>query len=108
MNVKVLLLLAVSSVISFNVSAKEHFVTQKNIKFSTPIQVVAPGDVVTFKNDDSVVHNLISLTEPIKFNFDDFRPGMSRTIEMSEVGVVDVECSIHPGMKMSIFIWDKR
>jgi len=108
MNANVLLLLAASLVVSFNVSAKEHFITQKDIKFSTPIQVVKPGDVVTFKNMDTVVHNLISLTEPIKFNFDDFRPGMTRTVAMSEVGVVDVECSIHPGMKMSIFIWDKR
>ncbi|NOZ53564.1 MAG: hypothetical protein GXP08_10555 [Gammaproteobacteria bacterium] len=108
MNTKILLLTVASLLVSFNVAAKEHIITQKNIKFSTPIQVVKPGDVVTFKNADSVVHNLISLTEPIKFNFDDFRPGMSRSITMDGVGVVDVECSIHPGMKMSIFIWEKR
>jgi plastocyanin len=85
--------------------AEEFTITQKDLKFNPPIKVIAPGDKVVFKNTDTVVHNIVSLTEDFQFDLGKFKPGMTKTVEFKAKGVVDVECTIHPEMKMTIFVF---
>ena len=91
--------------ISSAVSAEEHLITQKNLKFDPVIKVVKPGDAVTFRNEDNVVHNIISLTDEFNFDLGEFKPGMTKSVKFQQKGVVDVECTIHPEMKMTIFVF---
>jgi plastocyanin len=86
-------------------AAQEHLITQKDLKFKPIIKVVKPGDSVKFKNIDNVVHNIVSFTEEFKFDLGKFKPGMTKTVKFKQKGVVDVECTIHPDMKMTIFVF---
>jgi plastocyanin len=86
-------------------AAEEYVVTQKDIQFHPVIKVVKPGDAVTFKNMDNVVHNIVSLTDEFEFDLGEFKPGMTKSVKFKQKGVVDVQCTIHPEMKMTIFVF---
>ena len=85
--------------------AEEYVITQKDLKFHPVIKVVKPGDSVRFKNNDNVVHNIISLTDEFEFDLGKFKPGMTKNVKFEHKGVVDVQCTIHPEMKMTIFVF---
>jgi plastocyanin len=82
--------------------AAEHTVAQKNIAFSQRTLKVKAGDSVRFTNDDPVPHNVISVSPSNPFDLGVFRKGESKSVVLGKPGAVDVECSIHPGMKMRI------
>ncbi|WP_455210945.1 cupredoxin domain-containing protein [Kaarinaea lacus] len=86
-------------------AAEEHLITQKDLKFIPIIKVVKPGDSVKFQNNDNVVHNIISQTDEFEFNLGEFKPGMTKSVKFKQKGVVDVECTVHPDMKMTIFVF---
>jgi len=89
-----------------NVKAGEHVISQDNLQFSVPLKVIKPGDRVTFVNNDSVVHNIISQTTGMQFDLGAFEPGMQKSVSFSQKdGVVDVECTVHPNMKLTLFIF---
>lgn len=85
--------------------AEEHVISQKELKFNPPIKVIKPGDTVTFKNTDTVVHNIISQTTDFQFDLGKFKPGMKRSLQFKSKGVVDIECTVHPSMRMTVFIF---
>lgn len=85
--------------------AEEYLITQNDLQFKPAIKVVKPGDSVKFRNDDNVVHNIISLTDEFQFDLGKFQPGMAKSVDFKQRGVVDVQCTIHPGMKMTIFVF---
>ena len=82
--------------------AAEHTVAQKNIAFSQKTLKVKAGDTVRFTNDDPVPHNVISVSAANPFDLGVFKKGESKSVVLANPGPVDVECSIHPGMKMRI------
>lgn len=100
-----LTLLIILPLISQANAAEENLITQKDLKFSPIIKVVKPGESVKFQNNDNVVHNIVSLTEEFEFDLGEFKPGMTKTVKFKQKGVVDVECTIHPEMKMTIFVF---
>ena len=89
--------------ISEAIAADEHLITQKDLKFDPIIKVVKPGDSVKFKNIDNVVHNIVSLTDEFQFDLGEFKPGMTKSVQFKQKGVVDVECTIHPDMTIFVF-----
>lgn len=91
--------------IANNVFAEEHLISQSELKFNPPIKVIKPGDTLTFKNADTVVHNIISQTSDFQFDLGKFKPGMMRSLQFKSKGVVDIECTVHPDMKMTLFIF---
>ena len=97
--------LTASMLISKNCIAEEHLITQKNIQFHPVIKVVKPGDIIKFQNNDNVTHNIISLTKDFEFDLGKFKPGMTKSVQFKQKGVVDVQCTIHPEMKMTIFVF---
>ncbi len=84
------------------VDATEFVVTQKNKAFSVPALKVKIGDTVTFKNDDPFFHNIFSLSEVQTFDLGSFPQGQSRKITFTKEGKVEVECAIHPDMKLVV------
>lgn len=85
----------------------EHTILTKDLTFSNPLKVIKPGDRLIFENDDTVVHNVVSATVGFQFDLGAFKPGMSKSLVFKETGVVDIECTIHPGMKMTLFIFNR-
>ena len=83
-------------------AGSEHVVSQKNVAFSQKSLKVKAGDSVRFTNDDPVPHNVISVSAANPFDLGVFKKGESKSVVLGKPGPVDVECSIHPGMKMRI------
>lgn len=81
---------------------KEHVVAQKNRAFSTAALKVKVGDSVSFRNDDSFFHNVFSLSDTQSFDLGSYPQGQARQATFSKPGKIDVECAIHPEMKMVI------
>ncbi len=80
----------------------EHVVSQKNKSFSVSTVEAKIGDVVLFRNDDGVFHNIFSLTSGMAFDLGAHAPGTSKKITLEKAGKIEIECAIHPRMKMVI------
>lgn len=82
--------------------AEEFLVSQKNKTFSVSTLKAKVGDTVVFKNDDPFFHNIFSLSEIQTFDLGSFPQGQARKIVLTKEGKVEVECAIHPDMKLVI------
>ena len=83
-------------------TAEEHVVSQKNKRFSAPKLTVKVGDTVGFRNDDPFFHNIFSLSPTEPFDLGTFPNGQTRKITFKKEGRVEIECAIHPEMKMVV------
>ena len=77
-------------------------VHQQDLKFAPGIMTVKVGDTVTFTNDDTMFHNVFSLSDAKSFDLGMFATGHSKNVVFDKAGTVEVECAIHPMMKMTI------
>jgi len=77
-------------------------ITQKGRVFSSESITVKKGEALTFVNDDTVPHNIISNTKGNEFNLGSQPPGASTDVTFKELGEVQVICAIHPRMKMTV------
>ena len=80
----------------------DHRVVQRERQFAPRELSIAVNDRVTFVNDDEVVHNAFS-ERGVTF---DIRqpPGASNTIPFPTAGTTEVQCAIHPRMKLLIHV----
>lgn len=60
------------------------------------------GDEIAFVNNDPYFHNILSMSSARFFDLGSFPKGESRTVKFKKKGTVEVLCSIHPKMKMTI------
>lgn len=82
--------------------AGEHVVNQKNKQFSVRKLTVQVGDTVKFVNDDPFAHNVFSLSDTKSFDLGSWGQGAVKSVVMDKPGMVDVECAVHPDMKLSV------
>ncbi len=82
--------------------AGEHVVTQKGKAFSARKLSVQAGDSVKFVNDDPFAHNVFSLSDAKSFDLGSWGHGVAKSVVMDKPGTVEVECAVHPDMKMLI------
>ena len=98
-------LLAISMLMfSVGVSAGNFSVGQKNKKFTKNKLVIKVGDKVSFVNNDPFFHNVFSLSPSKTFDLGSYPKGEHREVEFDTAGQVDVECAIHPHMRMTIIV----
>jgi len=83
-------------------SAAEHVVAQKGKAFSTKKLSVKLGDSVKFVNEDPFSHNVFSLSDAKSFDLGSYGQGGSKSIVFDKAGQVEVECAVHPDMKLII------
>lgn len=83
-------------------AASDHVVNQKGKTFVQKKLVVKVGDSVRFMNDDPFAHNVFSLSDAKSFDLGSFGQGLGRAVVMDKPGIVEVECAVHPNMKMTI------
>ena len=77
-------------------------VYQENKKFSESEITIKQGQSVTFANRDAVTHNVYSKTPGMEFDLRTQPVGQSSEIKFDHVGEADVQCAIHPQMKMKV------
>ena len=85
--------------------ADEITVGQKNKAFSIETATLKPGDSIKFVNDDATQHNvLISGPQEQVRNSGVQDPGEAAAFQFDKAGTYQVECGIHPKMKMSVVV----
>jgi plastocyanin len=84
--------------------AADHFVTQKNNHFNAKALKIKIGDTVHFKNDDAHFHNVFSLTDGYSFDLGSYGQNQVKKYTFDKPGKVEIECAIHPDMKLIIDI----
>lgn len=82
--------------------AGETEIAQKDKKFSQTKLSIKVGDTVKFKNDDPFAHNVFSLSETKAFDLGTYPKGQTKSVTFDKPGKVEIECAIHPDMKLSI------
>jgi plastocyanin len=79
-------------------------VFQQDKKFSEPEATIKAGQSVTFTNKDPITHNVYSKTPGMSFDLKTQKAGESTDVKFDHVGVSEVQCAIHPQMKMKITV----
>lgn len=103
MNFKHLLLICVGCLpCAINASADEYVISQKDKAFTTKHLRIKVGDTVNFTNQDPFFHNVFSLSDAKTFDLGSYPKGQGRKVTFDEPGVVEVECALHPQMKMTL------
>jgi plastocyanin len=85
-------------------AAAEFEVGQLEKSFAMSLLKVKVGDTVAFKNNDPFAHNIFSLSDVKSFDLGSYQQGQSRKVVFDRPGVVEVECALHPGMKMTVVV----
>ena len=104
MNNKSLVMILISFMIFVSLSAKELTIDQKDKVFSITAVSVKVGDIINFRNSDPFFHNIYSLS-PIKiFDLGSYKQGESKSVTFDKPGTVEVNCAIHPSMKLKVTV----
>jgi plastocyanin len=82
----------------------DYTVNQKGRAFSRESMTVPRGVAVLFVNDDTVPHNIMSLTPENEFDLGSQMPGSVTPVTFERAGIVSVICAIHPRMHMTITV----
>lgn len=77
-------------------------VVQKDKTFTRSEISVQSGDRVVFRNEDTVVHNIYSVTPGFEFEIKTQLPGQSAEETFVGQGEAEVRCAIHPQMKLKV------
>jgi plastocyanin len=97
-----LIALVIVSGLSTGAFAATEVIHQKGRLFSTDSITVKKGEMLTFFNDDTVPHNIMSSSHGNEFNLGSQPPGSSTDVTFKEAGDATVICAIHPRMKMTV------
>ena len=98
--------LVISAGLSAGALAGNQMVHQQGRVFGPDSVTVKKGDALTFVNDDTIPHNIMSASKGNEFNLGSQGPGMSTDVTFKEAGDVQVICAIHPRMKMMVKVTD--
>ena len=63
---------------------------------------VKVGDLIQFKNADPYFHNVFSLSDAKLFDLGFYPQGQAKSVTFDKPGTFEVECAIHPQMKMTV------
>ena len=89
-------------------AATTHTVVQKGKDFwasdMTFEMTIRAGDAIAFVNSDVYDHNVYSETPGNSFNIGVQEPGSTTRVALSNPGVVDVRCRIHPKMRLTVTV----
>ena len=98
--------LVISAGLSAGALAGNQMIHQQGRVFGPDSVTVKKGEALTFVNDDTIPHNIMSASKGNEFNLGSQAPGMSTDVTFKESGDVQVICAIHPRMKMMVKVTD--
>jgi hypothetical protein len=79
---------------------------QQHETFVPHVVAITRGSTVDFPNDDSIFHNVFSLSGAANFNLGRYPKGQSRPWKFTKAGIVKVFCDIHSHMSATILVLD--
>ena len=82
--------------------AADYEVGQKGKKFTADHLTIKKGQTVSFPNHDPFFHNVFSLSPAKTFDLGSYKKGQTKEVTFDQAGKVEVECAIHPNMRMTI------
>ena len=82
--------------------------SQRNEAFVPHVLAVRVGTVIDFPNEDSVYHNVFSLSKTKRFDLGRYPRGQSKAVRVDEPGIVRVFCEIHSHMNAFILVFAHR
>lgn len=77
---------------------------QREARFLPSFLVVSAGQSVRMANDDTIFHNVFSLSRPNDFDLGVYPAGEVRTVKFAHPGLVKLYCSIHSSMTGAILV----
>ena len=97
-------LLVLAALLSFGPAAfgADHLVTQSGKAFSAKTLQVKVGDTISFRNEDAFVHNIFSLSDTQSFDLGTFAKGEMRQVKLEKAGQIEIECAVHPEMRLVV------
>ena len=101
-----ILTLTIAAGLSAGALAATEVIHQQGRAFSSENVTIKKGESLTFLNDDTVPHNIMSTSKGNEFNLGSQAPGSSTDVTFKEPGEVQVICAIHPRMKMMVKVTD--
>jgi len=102
----ILVYLANGPSVTTDLSKVKFVMDQNNLTFSPHILPILAGATVHFPNNDSVNHNVFSLSRTKNFNFGSYKPGESKTVVFDKPGIVEVRCDVHAEMLAYIMVME--
>jgi plastocyanin len=78
--------------------------TQKGKSFVPRVLAIPVGSTVSFPNEDSIYHNVFSLSPPAPFDLGLYRAGAAKTQTFGSPAAYRVFCNIHPQMTALIMV----
>lgn len=81
-------------------------VVQKDKRFVPHVLAVPVGATVEFRNDDTLFHNVFSLSTPNEFDLGLYKDGAQRERLFSTPGPVHLLCNIHASMNGWLYVSD--
>lgn len=97
-----LLAMLTLTLLSATAFSAEYLIEQKDKKFTKKELKLKVGDVIEFKNADPFNHNVFSLSDAQTFDLGSYPQGQSKKVSFTQAGKVEVECAIHPEMKLNV------
>ena len=85
---------------------KDAYISQSEQTFIPNVLPVVVGSKVHFLNEDEFFHNVKSYTRKSKFSIGRRAPGISYSVKIKKVGVIELNCEIHAHMNAKILSFD--
>jgi plastocyanin len=86
--------------------ARGKVVTQHGKTFIPHVLAVPVGTKVDFRNDDTIFHNVFSLTRPNEFDTGLYKQGATYQQVFKHAGAVQLLCNIHASMLGYVYVVD--
>jgi hypothetical protein len=77
---------------------------QRGKRFHPEVLPIMVGTTVDFPNDDTIFHNVFSLSKPKPFDLGNYKQGASKSLTFDNTGLVKVYCNIHFRMVSYILV----
>lgn len=80
-------------------------IDQRNETFVPHVLAVTAGTLVDFPNNDSIYHNVFSLSKTKRFDLGRYARGRSKSVRFDRPGIVRVFCDIHSHMSAFVLVF---
>lgn len=100
----VVFLEGVAGPLAYEPPAKSPTIRQRNALFSPGFLAVSAGQTIQVANDDTIYHNVFSYSRPNDFDLGSFPAAESRSVLLTQPGVVKIYCAIHEMMAATVFV----
>ena len=103
---RILLALVVSAMLSVSVDAVAGTVdvSQKGRKFLPDSVELRVGDTLRIHNDDEFLHHIYVASPDFNFDSEEQAPGNNIELKFTHPGDYNVQCRIHPKMKLVVHV----